>query len=108
MAELGSYENQEKRFLANFNILQAPPKKKRKQMMKKKWFDYLMSGHVRKFISVWKKKEFKWLEDTANGMHCNIRKSFQKIGTFIVNCSNYRKSTISKAQNTTGPQDYLT
>ena len=62
---------------------------------------------MRKFIPEWK-KEFKWLEDTANGMTCNICKSFEKIGFFIVGCTNYRKSTIPKDQNTTGPNDQLT
>ena len=62
---------------------------------------------MKKFIPVWK-KEFKWLEDTANGITCNICKSSQKIDTFTVGCSNYRQSIISKAQNTTGPQDHLT
>ena len=35
MAELGSDENKIKRFLANFNTLQAPPKKKERNHAKK-------------------------------------------------------------------------
>ena len=64
-------------------------------------------GCVRKFFPEWK-KEFKWLVISANGMTGRICKSFEKIGSFIVGCTNYRKFTISKAQNTTGPQDQLT
>ena len=41
-------------------------------------------------------------------MTCNICKIFENIGSFIVGCTNNRKSAISKAQNTTGPQDQLT
>ena len=47
------------------------------------------------------------LEYTADGITCNICKSFENIGSLIVGCTNYRKSTISKAQNT-APQDQLT
>ena len=60
---------------------------------------------MRKFIPEWK-KEFKWLEDTANWMTCNICKSFEKTGSFIVGCTSYRKSAISQAQNTTGSYDF--
>ena len=36
---------------------------------------------MRKFIPEWK-KEFKWLEDTANGVTCNVCKSFEEVGVF--------------------------
>ena len=99
----------QKHFLAIFNTQQAPLKKKKKidAEQEAEWLSYELTGHVRKFIPEWK-KEFKWLRYTANGMTCNICKSFEKIGSFIVGCTNYRKSTISKAQSTTGPQDQLT
>ena len=83
MAELGGDKNK-KSFLANFNTLQAPPKKRKLKLKKKRFrLPYQRTGCVLKFIPEWK-KEFKWLKDTANGMTCNICKSFEMIGSFKV------------------------
>ena len=52
MAELGSDENKIKRFLANFNTLQARPKKKERKHAENEAvrLSYKLTGHVRKFI----------------------------------------------------------
>ena len=73
MAELGGDENK-KCFLANFNTLQAKKTDAEREAVQ---LPYQRKGRTMKFIPEWK-KEFKRLEDTANGMTCNICKSFEK------------------------------
>ena len=61
----------------------------------------------RNFIPSWTTM-YTWLENGSNGMTCTICTKYEKTGTFITGCKNYKRDTINQHEKSEAHQFNVT
>jgi hypothetical protein len=61
----------------------------------------------RNFIPSWT-TTYTWLENGSNGMTCTICTKYEKTGTFITGCKNYKRDTINQHEKSEAHQFNVT
>ena len=89
------------RFLTNFKqkCHVEPSNEGRKNKRQK----YETEKRKRDFIPSWS-TTYTWLENGSNGMTCTICTKYEKTGTFITGCKNYKRDTINQHEKSEAHQ----
>jgi hypothetical protein len=81
------------RFLTNLNPQKRPAEANSVEQREKRK-KYETEKRKREFLQSWKAL-YRWLENTDQGMVCKICTKFDKTGTFVTGCKNFKRDSIN-------------
>ena len=81
-------------FLTNFNPQKRPPEANSVEQREKRK-KYEKEKRKREFLQSWK-ASYRWLENTDQEMVCKIYTKFDKTGTFVTGCKNFKRDSINQ------------